>query len=207
MKKILLTLFVFFVFSQAASADQKFSFPKQKNWVSDGAQVLSAKLEQKLTQDAKQHEKNTGNQFVIVTINSLNNVRLEDYSKALANEWKIGRAGENDGVLLLVSVKDRKIRIEVGRGLKNTLTNAISQRIIDEEIVPELKNGNFEQGIINGHRSIIEALGGRYEEMAWLDYLWLLLIFPFFWLGRLFGFDDFSGGGGVFDGDGASGDF
>lgn len=180
--------------------------PKQQYWVTDQANILSSSVELQLTKDAKAHEKNTTNQVVIVTVKSLDGWTIERYGQWLGNHWGIGQKGKNNGVLLLVAPNERKVRIEVGTGLEGVITNSIAKSIIDYEIVPKFKKGEMENGVINGHRAIIEALGGKYTDRRWWDVLVSFILFPFFFIGRLLGLGgDFSGGGGSFSGGGASG--
>ena len=107
----------------------------------------------------------------------------------------------------MVAPNERKVRIAVGVGLEDTITNSLAQSIIDYEILPRFKENQMEAGIIAGHRAIIKALNGNYIDKSWLDEFLILLYLPFFFLGRVFGFGggSFSGGGGSFGGGGASG--
>jgi uncharacterized protein len=179
--------------------------PERQYWVADYSKILSSVVISNLTHDAKAHEKNTTDQFVTVIVPSLGGWKVEDYARWIGNAWGIGQRGKNNGVLLLISTEDRRVRIEVGSGLHNKLTDAIAQSIIDNEIVPHFKKGEMQEGVIAGHRAIIEALGGTYRDKTWWENLLTIILLPFFLIGRLRG--DFSGGGGSFGvgGGGASG--
>lgn len=196
-----------FVCAMAAGAQEPPNAPKTQYWVTDQARVLSGSIERSLTKDAEAFERQTSNQVVVVTVKSLDGWTVERYGLWLANKWRIGQAGKNNGVLLLVAPNERKVRIEVGLGLESTLTNAIAQSIIDDDILPKFRAGDLPMGIIAGHRAIIEALNGEYSGKPWWQELLQFLLLPFCMIGRVLGFGGgrFSGGGGSFGGGGASG--
>lgn len=125
---------------------------------SDVAAALSAELEA--------HEAKTGNQVALLTIPSLEGEPLEDFSHRVATTWKLGRKGTDNGVLLLVVTRERKVRIEVGYGLEGTLTDARASRIIREEIVPRFRAGDFPGGIAAGLRAILGTIEGTYTAPA-----------------------------------------
>ncbi len=102
-------------------------------------------------------------QIAILTIPSLEGDALEDFSIRTVDQWKIGQKSKDNGVLLLVSKKDRKIRIEVGRGLEGVLTDLLSGRIIDTVITPYFKAGNFDKGLEAGASAIIQATRGEFK--------------------------------------------
>lgn len=108
-------------------------------------------------------EKETTNQIAILMIPSLEGDSLEDYSIRLAEKWKIGQQGRNNGVILLIVKNDRKLRIEVGYGLEGALPDSLAGTIIRNEIAPRFKAGQFFQGIEAGINSIIAATKGEYK--------------------------------------------
>lgn len=116
--------------------------------VNDQAELLGASAEQELESTLALLEQTTGAQVVVLTIPSLGDVPVEDFSIRVVETWKLGRADQNDGVLLLISRDDRKIRIEVGYGLEATLTDLRSKRIISNLMVPRFRNGDFEGGVV-----------------------------------------------------------
>ncbi len=141
------------------------SFPTLTGRVVDNANLLTSAQKTALTQTLEAFESKSSDQIVVTTIVTLNGENLEDYSNRLFRKWQLGQADENNGVLLLISKNDRKIRIEVGYGLEGVLTDALSKLIIETKIVPAFKAGNFGEGILEGANSIISVLSGDGAEL------------------------------------------
>ncbi len=129
----------------------------------DLANLLPEAKRQSLTATVEDYDRKTTNEIVVVTLPSLEDYPIEDWGLALGRGWGIGKAGKNNGVLLIVAPKDRELRIEVGYGLEGDLPDAIAKRIIDETIVPYFKRGDMDGGIEAGVEAIIAALSGSYE--------------------------------------------
>lgn len=146
-----------------ASSAQAIDFPKLTGRVVDNANLLSSSVEQQLTQQLKAHEDKTTNQVVVVTVNTLQGLEIADYGYQLGRHWGIGQADANNGVLLVVAPKQRKVRIEVGYGLEGTLTDALSKQIVDFEIIPRFKQKDFQAGIQAGTKAILGILGGSID--------------------------------------------
>ncbi len=132
--------------------------------VMDEANVLSSESKLSIENKLKEHEKATSNQVVVLIIPSLEGEVLEEYSLKVASTWKLGQKGKDNGVLLLIAKNDRKLRIEVGYGLEGSLTDALSSRIIRNEITPSFKQGNFSLGVEQGVDAILSAIAGTYKE-------------------------------------------
>lgn len=126
--------------------------------VNDAAGILSAAVEERLTRKLAALEVRTKHQLVVATTPSLSGKEIAEYSLETARRWGIGRKRYNDGVVLLVAPNDRKVRIEVGYGLEKTLTNPESQRIIDEAMLPDFREGRLAQGIEAGTDVLIAKL-------------------------------------------------
>lgn len=137
-------------------------FPALKGRVVDNAGMLSAQEQSRLSTLLASHEQASGNQLVVVTLTDLQAYPVEQFSHQLARHWQLGQQDKNNGVLLLVAKQERKVRIEVGYGLEGELTDAISANIIHSIILPAFKTGQFSQGIEQGVKAIIDALGGQY---------------------------------------------
>jgi len=130
--------------------------------VHDDAKVMSASAVDQLESQLKVYEDSTSNQIAVLIVSSLEGDVLEEYSLRVAEKWKLGQKDKDNGVLLLVAIEDRKMRIEVGEGLEGVLTDALSNRIIRNEMAPEFRRGDYEAGIHAGVNGIIKAIGGEY---------------------------------------------
>ena len=139
---------------------QALTFPALSGRVVDDAQMLDPATRQQLTQTLETHEKATGEQVVVVTVPGLQGASIEDYGYQLGRAWGIGQKDKNNGALLIVARDDRKLRIEVGYGLEDRLTDAQSSVILNQVITPAFKNGQFSQGISDGVAAILQVLGG-----------------------------------------------
>ncbi|MFK7901978.1 MAG: YgcG family protein [Nitratireductor sp.] len=153
------------VTAQANGLNSGLKFPALSGRVVDGAKIIDAGLEAKITSKLAAYEAKSSDQIVVATVTSLDGENLEEYSNLLFRHWKLGQVNENNGVLLFISKNDRKLRIEVGYGLEGVLTDAASKLIIDNVIVPEFKKGNFGGGINNGVDMIINVLSGDMAEL------------------------------------------
>lgn len=129
--------------------------------VVDDADLIAPAREGLLTWALAETERTMRHQLVVVTLPSLNGMTIEDMGMKLGNGWGIGRKGYDDGVLLIVAPRERKVRIAVGRGLESTLTDAEAGTIIQEQIVPRLRQGRMEAGILRGTASIIREISDR----------------------------------------------
>jgi uncharacterized protein len=153
----LLTLLI--VASTALASEPK--FPPLSGRVVDDAGVLNSSTVGELTLMLADHERTTGEQVGVVTLDSLQGYTIEDYGYQLGRHWGIGQKGANTGALLIVAPKEHKVRIEVGYGLEGTLTDAICSTIIQNYILPSLKRGDFNAGVLAGTTSILSVLGGN----------------------------------------------
>jgi len=206
-------------------------FPALSGRVVDDASLLNSSTRNQLNAQLQAHEKASGNQIVVVTLPDLQGYPIEEYGYRLGRHWGIGQKDKNNGVLLIVAKKERKVRIEVGYGLEGALTDAISSNIINAVIVPRFKKADFNGGIAAGVDAIIQALGGSYtmtkapthhaptvgQIIFGIIMLYFLaqMLFAGFWGGGRggrgggywgggFGGGGFSGGGGGFSGGGGS---
>ena len=138
--------------------------PELTGRVVDRADLLSAAKEAELEQRLAALERDTSDQLVVVTVRSLEGYDIADYGTQLGRHWQIGQQDGDNGVLLIVALEERKIRIEVGYGLEGILTDALSALIIHEQITPAFKEGGFERGIEQGVVAIEEQLRLDPEE-------------------------------------------
>jgi uncharacterized protein len=148
-----------------ASAQQK-EVPGPMGFrVHDEAHVLSQSTIDQLEASLKRFEDSTSNQIAILTVNSLDGEIIEEYAIRVAGKkgWNLGQGDKDNGVLLLVAVDDKKIRIEVGQGLEGVLTDALSNRIIRNEIAPNFRRGDYDAGIAAAANAIMLAIKGEYK--------------------------------------------
>ena len=159
MKKLIILLLFIFSF---LNADITQYFPKLEGRVIDQANMLSPDVKKDIDGILNKHEKETSNQIVVVILNSLNGYTIEDFSYQLGRFWGIGQKDKNNGVLLVVSKEDRKVRIKVGYGLEGALTDKISHEIINYTIKPNFKANQYELGILKAVNEIKAAIKGEY---------------------------------------------
>ncbi len=133
-------------------------------WVHDEAQVLSPSTISLLESWLKANQDTTSNQIAVLTIPSLNGEALEDYSLRVAENWALGQENKDNGVLLLIAIEDRVMRIETGSGLEGVLTDAVSSRINRNEIAPYFREGNYDDGVKAGVVAIIQVIRGEYRN-------------------------------------------
>ena len=153
--------------------------------VNDYAGMLSAQTRERVESLSAELEASDSTQVVVLTIDSLKGEALEAYSLQVFQSWKIGQKDRDNGVLLLISRSDRKIRIEVGYGLEGRLTDLKSGRIIRNIISPRFKEGNFDAGVYDGVVAIAQTVRGEFKDMEKsgernsLDH-WPALLMPLF---------------------------
>lgn len=155
--------FIFFViiaFALAVFPAFAIDVPFLTGRVTDNAQILSDETRKAVTANLKAHEEKTTNQIAVLTVPTLEGVSIEEYAVTVFNTWKLGQKGKDNGVLLIVAPKDRKLRIEVGYGLEGTMTDGIAGSIIRNAITPFFKNNDYDRGIDEGVRAIINVLEG-----------------------------------------------
>ena len=129
--------------------------------INDTANFLQISERRELESILATFEKNKGAQIVLLTIPSVQPETIEAYSIRLAEAWKIGRKNIDDGIILLIAKKEKKMRIEVGYGLEGVMTDILSKQIIDEIIRPSFRAGNFYEGIRNGLSAIVQVVSGE----------------------------------------------
>ncbi len=134
--------------------------PQQKNgtWVSDTVSVLSSEIHQQLNLILGELRTKTGAEFAVVSVNNLNGLTVEDYANQLFKKWGIGDKHKNNGLLLLFSLEDRKVRIEVGYGLEAILPDAICKRYIEELAIPLFKQKKYSEGLFFLSHQIVEII-------------------------------------------------
>ncbi len=191
---ICLALLAWIAPASAAEPD----YPQLTGRVVDDADLLSADDRAALDAELKALEDKSSDQVVVVTLPSLQRLTIEDYGYQLGRHWGIGTKEKDNGVLLIVAPNERKVRIEVGRGLEPILTDAMSTVVINGAILPRFRTGDYAGGIKEGVKGIELVLTGDAAELAervkgrhdaddpkidWLVVIfWVLIIAWFIWV-------------------------
>jgi len=128
--------------------------------------VLTAAERDALEQKLIGFERGSSNQIAVAIFRSLEGESLEDFSIRLAQAWRLGQKGADNGVFFLVFVDDRKMRIEVGYGLEPTLTDAVTSSILRQVVAPQFRQGRIAAGIGAGLDAIQQAIAGTYRAPA-----------------------------------------
>jgi uncharacterized protein len=147
----------------AAAAEPK--FPPLTGRIIDEAGLLSANDRFAIEQELKELEAKSTDQIVVYTTKSLQGYEIEDFGYRLGRAWKIGQAGVNNGIVLIVAPNERKVRIEVGRGLEPQMTDFMSKLIVENAILPGFRRNDFSGGIRAGVHDVKDVLLGDAEAV------------------------------------------
>src|SRR5437016_1010364 len=176
----------------ACPALAQIAVPQLVGRVVDQTGTLSSSGVDTLNQTIRAFEARKGSQIAVLIVPTTDGEAIEQFSLRVAEAWKIGRKKTDDGALLVIAKNDRHLRIEVGYGLEGALTDVTSKRIIDEEITPKFKSGDFAGGISAGVNRMIRVIDGEKlpaaEPPHWQPPNLLNHIDPIFALFVLFGF-------------------
>jgi len=183
---ILLTI----VFSSTMFA-QKAVPPQGGYMIHDEANVLSPQDKAMLEYLVKAEADSTSNQVAVLIIPSIEEDDIDSYAIRVAKEWKLGDEKKDNGVLWLIAIKERRMRIEVGRGLEGVLTDAQSSRIDRNQVAPYFRQGDYTTGIKTGVVAIIQTIRGEYvndqpirqqrgkKPFSWVSLIVLIIIIIF----------------------------
>ena len=163
LKKLFLILLLFALTSFSAGAEELVKYPAYIGYVNDYAKIFSSSEKAELNTLIGALERKTTAQIAVVTLATTSPLEIEDYAVRLFEKWGIGQKGKDNGALLLVAVKDRKVRIETGYGLEGALPDAICNKIIFSAIIPYFKKGEYNNGIIAGTAYIVQLIAGEYN--------------------------------------------
>ncbi len=140
---------------------------KPARWVTDQAGVLSPGAAGAIDGKLEAFEKAQGSQVLVAIFPALpENEVLEEYTQRVAEAWRVGRAKQDDGVVLFLFVADRALRLEVGYGLEGALTDLESKQILQNTVIPYLRNGDYDGGFNAGADAILVAIQGEYTADA-----------------------------------------
>jgi len=192
---ILIIAGILALFFSLATFIRAYDVPKYEGFVNDYANIISESVEDQLETDLQQLATSTnGAEVAIATITSLNQEPIEMVAQDFFDSWKIGKADLDNGVLLLVALDDREVRIQTGYGTEAVITDSYAGRIIRNQIMPAFKEGNYDKGILAAVESITQAVedpsqipsipdaenseensGGNFA--AWFFILYITLVF------------------------------
>jgi uncharacterized protein len=150
------TLFLTFLIATTSWGAEE--FPKPKGLVNDFANVIAPEYEQRLVQITGELLKKTGVPVVVVTMPDIGGEDYNEYANRLYAAWGIGKKGEDRGVLIFVTVKERKMRIETGYGMEGLIPDGLAGEIRDQYIVPYLKEDRFGEGLLNGTLAVAQII-------------------------------------------------
>lgn len=158
--RCLAILWLAFLWLSPVQADPV-AVPPLKGRVTDLTATLSAARQASIEARLADLEQRKGSQLAVLVVPSTGEETIEQYGIRVAEAWRLGRKGVDDGLLLLLAMEDRAVRIEVGYGLEGAIPDAVAKRVIAEVIVPRFKDGDFEGGIAAGVDSLIGLIDGE----------------------------------------------
>jgi uncharacterized protein len=138
--------------------------PAPAKYFNDYANVVSSGTSQQLNEGLAQFERDTSSQIVVAVFAKMqSDSSIEDYTVRVAHAWRVGQKGKDNGAVLFVFVQDRKMFLQVGYGLEGALPDALCKRIIEDEIKPHFKAGDYNAGLTAGVNAILAATKGEYK--------------------------------------------
>jgi uncharacterized protein len=145
------------VYLLLVTASWGLTVPKQADhYINDYAHLLTPTVAATLNSQLQQFEKQTTTQIVVAIFPSLKNDSLEDFTTRLETQWQVGQKGRDNGILMVIFVKEHQVRIEVGYGLESVIPDALAGQIIQTDIVPNFKAGHYEQGLAQALTSLMQ---------------------------------------------------
>ena len=160
---IILTALMLIIMVPIIAYPQK-KLPKPVGYVNDFASVIDKNSKLKMERLAEVIKKTTGAEIAVATVKSIEPyASIEDFSIALASKWGIGEKGKDNGVLLILAMKERKVRIEVGYGLEGIIPDGLAGEIIDKSMLPYLKSGNYSTGLLKGFEAVSGIIAKEYK--------------------------------------------
>ena len=226
MKKIFI-IAAFFIFTGIGFCEEP-HFQNYTGYVNDYAGILSDETKAKLAALSSEIEAKTTSQLAILTLDTTAPLDIETYAVKLFEKWGIGQKGKDNGVLILVAVKDRQVRIEVGYGLEGAIPDALAKNIIEKSMLPFFKRGDYSSGILQAAAVVSKLIAGEYnveiselenikiaassKQPSIFDFLFIIFVIIMLIRARIFWFFPMSGrvggrSGGYWSGTGSSGGF
>lgn len=148
---------LFLTFLASAHSHAQIHFPRPTGWVNDFANGIDGKTKARLADLCAEVDRKTNAQIAVVTINSLDGTPVADYARLLFNDWGIGHKEDNRGMLILLSITDRKYFISVGRGFETLFPNNRAAAI-GRKMIPDLRKQNYSQAVLQATREIADII-------------------------------------------------
>lgn len=142
-------------------ASAQAALPMPRHYVEDYANVISPADEQSLNGILQELEQKTGAQYIVLTVETTGGTPIEEFSIKLAEKWKLGQKGKDNGLLFVIAVKDREYRFEVGYGLEGFITDQYCGRIGREVLAPYLKKGDYSRGVFQANAQIAQKIAAE----------------------------------------------
>lgn len=129
------------------------NIPDVVGYVNDEAKILNEIDEVQIKQKLQVFSESDKGEMAVVTVNSLNGLSVEEFAIRLAEKWQVGKEGKDDGIIIIIAKQERKVRIEVGRG--TNITDSQAKQVLDDVMIPKLKEGDWAGAIDSGVESLI----------------------------------------------------
>jgi uncharacterized protein len=156
LRRLILTLILLSV--STATGYSQTDLPMPRHYVEDYANVINASDENSLNGVLQELEQKTGAQYIILTVPSTGGLPIEQFSIELAEKWKLGQKGKDNGMLFVLAKNDRRWRFEVGYGLEGSITDQYCGRVGRDVLVPYLKKGDYSRGIYEANLQIVQRI-------------------------------------------------
>jgi len=147
----------------AALFSQEEALPNYSGYVNDFAGILSAQSKSAIAAISQQVEAKTSAQVAVVTVPTTNPLTIEQYAVSLFEKWGIGQKGKDNGILILMAVNDKKVRIETGYGLEGALPDSVCSQIIYQIMLPEFRSGDYNKGLVSGSIAVADLIAKEYN--------------------------------------------
>ncbi|MGB3290807.1 MAG: YgcG family protein, partial [Burkholderiaceae bacterium] len=157
----LLCLLMLFLLPAPMALAKQAPLPQISGWVTDTTGTLDSNTKEHLNDVLADLEKRKGSQVAVLLVPSTGEDTIESYARRVFDQWRIGRAKVDDGILFLVAKDDRRLRIEVGYGLEGAVPDLLAGRIIREQVTPRFKQGDYAGGVVAGVDSLVALVDGE----------------------------------------------
>lgn len=157
---VLILLFFWTALLSLAAQD----IPSPQGYVNDFAKVIGSEAENRITEICSVVEKETGAEITVVTVDTFAPYgSIEQFTIALAEEWGVGREGEDNGVVISLAMNERRFRIEVGYGLEGAIPDGLAGEIMDKSMLPAFREGDFSRGMVKGTEAVAGIIADEYN--------------------------------------------